>query len=63
MVRPMNPTVSQRAFWAALAAVAAPYALYLMFSRRLTPPRVDLSFTEADLYDDLFDGEVAASKG
>ena len=63
MVRPMNPTVSQRAFWGALMAAAAPYALYLVLSRRVKPPRVDVSFTEADLFDDLFDGEVAASAG
>lgn len=63
LIRPMTPTVSQRVFWGALVAAAAPYALYLVFSRRVRPPRVDVSFTEADVFDDEFDDEVAASTG
>ena len=61
MVLAMNRTVSQRLVLAALAAAAAPYAFYLLTTKRLRPTPLKVTFSEADLYDDLFDGELAAS--
>ena len=57
----MNRTVSQRLLLAALAATAAPYAFYLLVTKRLRSTPFNVTFSEADLYDDLFDGELAAS--
>lgn len=57
----MLTSISQRLVWSALAAAVAPYALYLLTTRRLRTSHFDVSLTEADLYDDLFDGEVAAA--
>lgn len=57
----MNRTVSNRLVLSALAASAAPYAFYLLLTKRLRPTPFKISFSEADLYDDLFEGELAAS--
>lgn len=57
----MKQTLSQRLFWGALAASVAPYAFYLLASRTLNPNPLHIRFSEAELYDDLFDGELAAS--
>jgi hypothetical protein len=56
----MSPALTRRAVWSTLAA-AAPYVLYLVADRQLRVPRFQLTVTEEDLLDDLFDGEVAAS--
>lgn len=56
----MTLTTARRAAWGTLAA-AAPWALYLLASRQLQIPRFQLTVSEDDLLDDLFDGEVAAS--
>ena len=60
-VRTMTSTVSQRLLWSALATAVAPYAFYLLAAKRLRPKRLNVTFSEADLYDDLFDGELVAS--
>ncbi len=57
----MNRSISQRLLWGALAATIAPYAFYLITARGLRPTPLRLNFSEADLYDDLFDGELVAS--
>ena len=57
----MKQTLSQRLFWGALAASVAPYAFFLLASRALRPNPLRLRFNESDVYDDLFDGELAAS--
>ena len=56
----MTPTTARRAAWSTLAA-AAPWALYVLTSRQLQIPRFQLSVSEDDLLDDLFEGEIAAS--
>jgi hypothetical protein len=56
----MTSITARRAAWSTLAA-AAPWALYLLTTRRLQIPRLDLTVSEDDLLDDLFEGEVAAS--
>lgn len=56
----MNRT-TQRVLLGALATAMAPYAFYLLAAKRLRPAPFNVTFSEADLYDDLFDGEVAAS--
>ena len=50
----------QRAFWVALLAAATPAAFFHLL-RSSSAPDLTLSFDEADLYDDLFDGELAAA--
>lgn len=61
MVLAMNRSMTQRLLWSALATAVAPYAFYLLAARQLRPAPLDVSFSEADLYDDLFDGELAAA--
>ena len=60
-VSTMNRTTTQRLFWGALATAVAPYAFYLLAAKRLHPSPLNVSFSEADLYDDLFEGELAAA--
>lgn len=57
---PMSPLFARQAAWSALAA-AAPYTLYLFATRQLRVPRFQLTLSDDDLLDDLFEGEVAAS--
>lgn len=54
-------SLSQRAFWVALVAAATPYAFFLLARRPSVSLGNDLRISEADLYDDLRDGEVAAA--
>jgi len=56
----MTLTTARRAAWSTLAA-AAPWALYLLASRQLQIPGFQLTVSEDELLDDLFEGEVAAS--
>jgi len=57
----MTLFTARRAAWSTLAAAAAPWALYLLATRQLQIPRFQLTVSEDDLLDDLFEGEVAAS--
>ena len=61
MVPQMYSTTTQRLLWSALATAVAPYAFYLLAAKRLRPNPLNVSFSEADLYDDLFEGELAAA--
>lgn len=54
-------SLSQRAFWLALVAAAAPYAFFRLTRRPIILPDRPLAFDEHDVYDDLFDGELAAA--
>ncbi len=54
-------SLSQRAFWVALLAAAAPYALFRLVRTPIISFDTSLTFDEADLYDHLFDGELAAA--
>jgi len=63
----MQPSLYKQAFFAALVAALAPYALYRVIQRGSVPVGFSLGLGEStfrlspeDLYDDLFDGEVAA---
>lgn len=55
------PSFYQRAFWVALSAAAAPYALYRLVRNPIISFDGAITFDEADLYDNLFDGELAAA--
>lgn len=57
----MTQSTTQRFLWSALATAVAPYAFYLIAARHLRPAPFTIHFDEADLYDDLFDGELAAA--
>lgn len=54
-------TLSQRAFWVALVTAAAPYAFFRLILKPVPPFDAGFTISEADLYDDLRDGEVAAA--
>ncbi len=55
------PSLYQRAFWVALVAAATPYAFYRLVRNPVLSFDETLTFDEADLYDNLFDGELAAA--
>ena len=55
------PSIYQRAIWVALVAAATPYAFYRLVRNPILPFDGALSFDDADLYDNLFDGELAAA--
>jgi hypothetical protein len=54
-------TLPQRAFWIAVVTAAAPYAFLRLVRRPLVAFDGELTLDEADIYDDLRDGEVAAA--
>jgi hypothetical protein len=54
-------TLTQRALWVTLVAAAAPYAFFRLALKPVVPFDADFTISEADLYDDLRDGEVAAA--
>jgi len=54
-------SLTQQALWVALVAAVTPYAFFRFALKPVNPFGADFSISEADLYDDLRDGEVAAS--
>lgn len=54
-------TLPQRAFWVTLITAAAPYAFFRLTRKPTVPFAGNLTLSEADVYDDLHDGEVAAA--
>ena len=56
----MSFPATRHAAWSMLAA-AVPYVLYLVADSQLRIPRFQLTVTDEDLFDDLFDGELIAS--
>jgi hypothetical protein len=55
------PSIYQRTIWVALVAAATPYAFYRLLRNPILPFDGTLTFTEDDVYDHLFDGELAAA--
>ena len=55
------PSLYQRAVWVALVAAATPYAFYRLVRNPILSFDGALTFTEDDVYDHLFDGELAAA--
>ena len=51
-------SLSQRALWVAVAAVASPLALLYLVRPDTADTRLDVSVANEDLYADLFDGQM-----
>lgn len=51
-------SLSQRALWVAVAAVASPLALLFLARPDAVDGPLDLSVANEDLYADLFDGQM-----